>query len=91
MWRMSSWIVPGKSYTKELFRARRGVNAADLIILSPATVEPPLSETQLPSLGMKKRKGQRRNGEMKRTGSGITEEEYKRYGVGWGDENRANR
>ena len=45
---MSSWIVPGKSSTKEL---SLGVNAADLIILSPATVEPSLSETQLPCLG----------------------------------------
>ena len=45
---MSSWIVPGKSSTKELSLR---VNAADLIILSPATVEPALSETQLPRLG----------------------------------------
>ena len=48
VWRMSSWIVPGKSSTKELSLR---VNAADLIILSPAFVEPALSETQLPRLG----------------------------------------
>ena len=64
---MSSWIVPAKSYTKELFRARRGVNAADLIILSPPTVEPhSLSETQLPSLGKKRRERQAHRKKRKR-------------------------